>query len=89
MTHIEFEKYIQTKHTIPIFKFFDIVEIFNDYTANNNENLEQYLVKYNSMVVFGKVFYPHVKLELHYNQSLFNSKMSVYIGVNVFVKKGI
>ena len=40
LTHTEFEKCIQTKHTIQNPDFFDLEEIFNNYTTNHNRKVD-------------------------------------------------
>ena len=56
LTHIEFDKCINIKHTIENPNFFDIDEIFDVYITNHNKKFDLYLVKNVSRLVSDQGF---------------------------------
>ena len=63
LTHNEFEKCIQTKHTIEEPDFFDVDAIFHEYITNHNKNFDLYPNKCHFKLFFDNEFYPHIQTD--------------------------
>ena len=88
ITQNELEKSIHITHSIDNPKFFDVNDIYKDFTNIHNKKYYFYSVKCNFNLVFDNNFYPCIESNLYTNTTICYWKKILIHAMQDFIKQG-